>query len=224
MIRFDNVHLRYPYDEFELLKGVNLQLDGAVSTVLCDGQSGKTSLCKLLMRQVQPTSGQILLDGAPISSITPQHLGILYLSDKPVFFERRSVADNIAYPLKLRKMPRQQRLEAAKQAAARFGFDPSARAKFLSAADRRKLALARGLTAQRNIVLFDDFFSDDSAGAVNDVLALFDGAMCIIFTSNPALATGNCAVLDNGITVYSGNADGARACVDSLQWTVAIRS
>ena len=217
MIVFDNVTLRYPYDEFDVLKGASFKLCEGVNTILADAQSGKSSICKLLVKDIAPTSGQIFVDGLDISRIANNSLDILYLPRNPVFFERNSVQYNIEYPLKVRKVGKSQRRERAQEVATQFDLPLEAKARTLSTEQRRNLALARGLTVKRKIALFDDFFDDESdINYINGILKHFD--TCVLFTSNPYLACGHTVVLDGGITVFQGEAEQAKECVSNLYW------
>lgn len=217
MIVFDNVSLKYHYDEYPLLTNLSFTLKQGVNTVLCDTQSGKTSFCKLLVKDVKPTSGQIFVDGAPISSITNAHLGILYLPSNPTFFANRSVQYNIAYPLKVRKIAKTERQNRVAEVAAKLGISClKLKAKKLNQAQKSSVALARGLTVERKVVLFDDYF--DNNIDVDSVLQLFDGVTCVIITSDVNFARGNVVVLDGGMVVYQGDVDGAKQAVSTLDW------
>lgn len=223
MIEFRNVVLHYHYDQFALLKGATFTLRGGVNTVLADTQSGKSSLCKLLMKEVAANSGEILVDGLKLSCITSADLGILYLPSSPTFFENRSVRFNLEYPLKVRKVAKSERKQSAEQVAASLGLDDlDVKVKNLSAEQRKLVALARGLTVERETVLFDDFFNLDgdqcSLAYVDGILDKFKNATCVILSSDKRLAIGNTVVLDGGVTVYEGDADGARNVVDGLGW------
>ena len=222
MIKFDNVTLKYPYDELAVLKGVSFTLKEGVNTVLADAQSGKSSLCKLLLKDIVPTSGQIFVDGLEISSITNNNLDILYLPRNPAFFERRSVQYNMEYPLKVRKIAKLERRKIACELATRFGLELDVKASKLSQGERRALALARGLTVKRKIALFDGFFDGDEPDFeyINNVLQQFD--TCVLLTSDPRLAMGNTVVLDGGVTVFQGDVDEAKKVVDSLYWISRI--
>ena len=226
MIEFRGVSLRYHYDEFELLKGVDFTLREGVNTVLADVQSGKSSICKLLLKEVKATGGEILVDGAKIDSIANASLGILYLPSAPVFFDSRSVAYNIEYPLIVRKIAKTERKKRVEEVAAALKIDfLGKKAKKLTAEERKLAALARGLTVERKVVLFDDFFAFDGLEnpleSVNTVLNMFKNAICVILTSDKRLAMGNATVLDGGVTVFQGDAEIAKTVVDGLGWIFA---
>lgn len=217
MIEFKQVSLKYPYEDYALFKDLTFTLTDGVNTVLCDSQSGKTSVCKLLTKEFAPTSGQILIDGKDIISITNPLLGILYLPSDPAFFERRSVKYNVEYPLKVRKISKSERekryLEVAKITELTNG---EAKIKNLDLPERKRAALARGLTVERRIVLLDDFCGN--VKQINGIIGLFGNATVVIITSNAALAQGNTIVLDGGYTVYCGDAEGAAICRRDLCW------
>ena len=223
MIEFKDVSLQYHYDEFSLLKGVTFTLKEGANTILADTQSGKSSICKLLCKDVKATSGEIFVDGLPISSITSACLGILYLPSAPAFFENRSVRCNVEYPLKVRKVSKTERRKRAEQVALALGVGSlDVKVKKLDAQTRKLVALARGLTVERKVVLFDDFFDVDGVEnaleKAQDVLNLFENATCVVLTSDKRLACGNTVVLDGGITVYEGDAEGAQRVIDGLDW------
>ena len=219
VIVFDNVTLRYHYDEYDLLKGVSFRLVDGVNTILVDTQSGKTSICRLLINDVTPTSGQILVDSSDISSITNANLDILYLPSSPVFFNRRSVLYNIEYPLRVRKVSKEERRKLALDVAQKLNLDGLDRkVNKLSQAERRAVALARGLTVKRDVVLCDDFFQATEQEQVKQTIELFDAKTFVILTSDPQLAVGNVVVIDFGKVVYEGSAEQARQIVNDLGW------
>ena len=218
MIVFDNVTLRYPYDEFDVLKGASFTLHKGINTVLADAQSGKSSICKLLLKDIAPTSGHIFVDEQDIASITNSNLDILYLPRNPAFFRRRSVQYNMEYPLIIRKVGKAERRNRVWEIAEQFGLNLDVKVNKLSQSQARTLALARGLTVKRSIALFDDFFDGDieNLNYINNVLQQFE--TCVIFTSDTRQANGHTVVLDGGIIVFEGDVEQAKQVVDSLYW------
>lgn len=221
MIEFSHVELRYHYEDYAVLKDLNFTLQSGVNTILCDSQSGKTSICKLLTKQFKPTSGQIFVDGVDVASITNQGLGILYIPANPTFFENRSVKYNVTYPLKVRKIKKNEQCKRFDGIASKLGLrDADKKVKKLSKDERRRVAIARGLTVSRQVVLLDDFC--DNPQTIDEIVSLFDNALIVILTSEIDLARGNVVVLDNGVSVYQGDVDGAREIRKSLSWIVDL--
>ena len=224
MIEFKDVVLQYHYDDFALLKGVNFALTGGVNTILADTQSGKSSICKLLTKDVAPNGGEITVDGVDIGCITNADLGILYLPSKPTFFANRSVRYNIEYPLNVRKVAKNECRATAEKVATALNIDfLNEKVKKLTEKQCKTVALARGLTVERKTVLFDDFFEIDgdvtqTVAHIDDVLSLFGNATCVILTSDTRLARGHTVVLDGGVTVYDGDVEGAKKVISELVW------
>ncbi|MDE7454316.1 MAG: ATP-binding cassette domain-containing protein [Clostridia bacterium] len=218
MIEFKHVELKYHYDEYALLKDLDFTLVDGINTVLCDSQSGKSSVCKLLTKEFAPTGGQILLDGQDIASITNASLGILYLQTIPTLFENRSVFYNVTYPLKVRKVDKAEQIKIFDEVAKLVGLtiNPKQKVKKLQTDERKRISLARGLTVKRKVVLCDDFCTQKEH--IDKIVTLFDGATVVIITSDVALACGNVVVLDGGKTVYCGDVDGAVKVRQNLGW------
>lgn len=221
MIEFKHVALHYHYDEYALLKDLDFTLTEGINTILCDSQSGKSSVCKLLTKQFRPTSGQIFIDGVDIIGITNQGLGILYMPTNPTFLLNRSVKYNVMYPLKVRKISKSERIKRFEEIANAMGLDNAdVKVKKLSNDERKLVALARGLTVNRRIVLLDDFC--DSPEELDRLIGFFDNVTIVILTSDINLARGNVVVLDGGASIYQGNVDGAMECRKNLSWIVDV--
>lgn len=217
MIEFKQVALQYHYDDYAVLKNLTFTLTDGVNTILCDTQSGKSSICKLLTKEFNPTSGQILVDGLDIASIANSTLGILYIPTKPTFFENRSVKYNVMYPLKVRRIAKVDRLKRFNEVASVVGLDnPDTKLRKLTIKERKRVALARGLTVKRQAVLLDDLC--DAPEQIDEVVKLFDTATIVVLTSDIRLARGNVIVLDGGETVYVGDVAGATEYKQNLNW------
>ena len=171
-----------------------------------------------MTKQVKPSSGNIFCNDEDISCITNERLGILYLSDKPTFFENKSVLCNTEYPLKVRKLSKDERKCRALEVLSKLAItDVDVKISKLNERERKLAAIARGLTVPRQIVMFDDFFEEDDDA--DEIVRLFDAQINIILTSDVRLARGNNAVvLDGGYTAYQGDTVNAVECVRKLNW------
>lgn len=221
MIEFKQVALHYHYEDYAVLKNLTFTLTDGVNTILCDSQSGKSSICKLLTKQFDPTNGQISINGLDITSISNQALGILYMPSNPTFFEHRSVRRNIMYPLKVRKVPKTEQLKRCNETALQVGLtDMDVKVKKLPLDERKRVAIARGLTVQRKVVLLDDFCT--SVSQIDQLVDWFSNATIVIITSDINLARGNVVVLDGGESIYQGDVDGAKEIRKTLGWIVDV--
>lgn len=212
MIEFCDVTYKYHYDDFSVLEHTSFKIEDGVNTVLCNFQSGKTTICKLILGLLRPHNGKVFVDGKEPCECSPE---VLYLPQKPVFFEHRSALFNLNYPAKVRKTKPQNDVYAL---ADRFGLTRilSRKVRTLSADEKARLALARGLTFGRQIVL-DDGFSDNNIidkNMLRDIYLSFRTA--VVFTSVPQNAVGRTLLLDGKQTVFQGEANVACEKAKSL--------
>lgn len=218
MIEFCNVTFKHQYDDFALLENASFNLPNGISTVLCDVQSGKTSICRLILGLLTPQSGKISVDGEDVSVCRPD---VLYLPKEPTLFLEKSVSYNLNYPSKVRKiLP--QNSERIHQIAHKFALDEKlgTKAKKLSKMEKLQLALARGMTVERKIVLFDGFFdnnyTESFSQVVNEYFPFCQTA--VLFTAFPQNAVGHTVVLENKKCVFQGEVSQAQEVVKNLCW------
>lgn len=157
-IHFENVTYRYPGSDAGVFD-INLEIaDGELLVVIGPSGSGKTTLLKLLAGFIEADSGRILVDGQEMAGLPPhrRNLGIVFQSY--ALFQHMTAAQNVAYPLKVRGIPRRERLLQARQALARVRLDgfadrlPSS----LSGGQQQRVALARALIFSPRALLLDE--------------------------------------------------------------------
>lgn len=223
-IQFQNVTLRYHYDNFDVLQGANFTLIDGANTILCDIQSGKGTICKLILGNLAPTAGKVLINGVEACKMPKKDLNALYLTSQPTFFDNRSVLYNLEYPSRVRKTLKDNR-EKLLQLAQTFGLTEilGKKVKSLTMPQKLKLSVARGLSAPRQIVLFDGFFDDTSWEdlcpelTISNLLSGF-GGIKVVLTTRAHNATGNTVVMDGGKCVYQGDSNTAKETVANLGW------
>ena len=69
---------------------------------------GKTTLLNLISGLLHPSEGRILFDGRDVSNETPERRNIAQVFQFPVIYDTMTVAENLAFPLRNRKVPPQQ--------------------------------------------------------------------------------------------------------------------
>ncbi len=205
MIVFDKVTYCYHYEDFDLFKQLSFTLDEEVNTILCGEQGGKSSICKLLCNEISPKSGNVTIFG--IQCNANKDNGVLWLPKEPTFFENRTTLFNVAYPLQVRKVAKLQREIIANQLLEQFDLPSNVKVKKLSAEQKRNLAIARGLSVERKVVLLDDVAQDKQQ--LQHILELFPDAVKVILTSKYSLATGHTVVIDCGECVFEGQPEEA---------------
>ncbi len=137
-----------------------------ITVVIGPNGAGKTSLLQMLHGIARLSTGTI--DWAcPIEEAQNRQA---FVFQRPVML-RRSVLDNIAYPLRVRGMDRKGALRQARDWAARVGLDGmlDRRATVLSGGEQQKLALARALVTQPELLFLDEPCASLDGGAMRDV-------------------------------------------------------
>ena len=105
-VRFEKVDKSYD-GEILVVKDLNLDVPkGEFLTMLGPSGSGKTTVLMMLAGFETPTSGEIYLDGNPISSIPPNKRGIGMVFQNYALFPHMTVKENLAFPLEVRKLPK----------------------------------------------------------------------------------------------------------------------
>lgn len=139
----------------------DLSLDvrrGEFLTLLGPSGSGKTTTLMLIAGFQYPSSGQILIDGKDVTALAPhrRELGVVFQSY--ALFPQMTVHQNIAFPLKLRKLPRQEIDDRVRQALDLVHLSGlgERRTTQLSGGQQQRVALARALVYRPKIVLMDE--------------------------------------------------------------------
>ena len=157
-VRFDKVDKSYD-GEILVVKDLNLDVPkGEFLTMLGPSGSGKTTVLMMLAGFETPTSGEIYLDGEPISSIPPNKRGIGMVFQNYALFPHMTVKENLSFPLEVRKIPKKELDEKVANALLMvelqdFGNRMPLQ---LSGGQQQRVALARALVFEPRLVLMDE--------------------------------------------------------------------
>ena len=157
-VKFDNVDKSYD-GEVLVVKGLNLDIpQGEFLTMLGPSGSGKTTTLMMLAGFETPTSGEIYLEGEPISSIPPYKRGIGMVFQNYALFPHMTVNENLAFPLEVRKLPKAEIDEKVHKALSMVELqDFGTRMPMqLSGGQQQRVALARALVFEPRLVLMDE--------------------------------------------------------------------
>lgn len=150
------------YDQGAVINHLTLQVaQGEFLSLLGPSGCGKTTLMKVIAGILQPQSGRVFLDGADITDLPIHRRGTVVVFQDMRLFPHKTVAENVAFPLKMQGMPRRERLEQAERLLEKVqmaGYG-NRRPTELSGGQQQRIALARALAAQPKLLLLDEPFS-----------------------------------------------------------------
>lgn len=155
---FDRVQKSYD-GETLVVKDLNLSIaKGEFLTMLGPSGSGKTTCLMMLAGFETATHGDIRLGGQPINNIPPHKRGIGMVFQNYALFPHMTIAENLAFPLEVRKMGKSEREAKIKRALdmVEMGAFGGRRPSQLSGGQQQRVALARALVFEPELVLMDE--------------------------------------------------------------------
>ena len=151
--------LRREFGDVVAVDGIDLDvLDGEFLTLLGPSGSGKTTVLRMIAGFERPDAGTIELAGTDVTRMPPYARDVNTVFQDYALFPHMSVLENIEYGLRVKKVPKPERTERARQALADVRLEnlgdraPSA----LSGGQRQRVALARALVNRPKVLLLDE--------------------------------------------------------------------
>jgi putative spermidine/putrescine transport system ATP-binding protein len=157
-VEFERVQKSYD-GETLVVKDLNLSMPkGEFLTMLGPSGSGKTTCLMMLAGFETATHGEIKLDGRPINNIPPHKRGIGMVFQNYALFPHMTVAENLSFPLEVRKIGKSDREAKVKRALdmVQMGSFGGRRPAQLSGGQQQRIALARALVFEPELVLMDE--------------------------------------------------------------------
>ena len=132
------------YGDFSAVASVSLQVpQGSFFSILGPSGCGKTTLLRMIAGFVNPTSGDILIDGRSILGTPPNRRPVNMVFQHLALFPMMNVAENIGYGLRRRGLPREEIARKVDAVLARIGLPDAA-------AQTHRSTLRRPETARRH--------------------------------------------------------------------------
>lgn len=157
-VEFERVQKSYDGENL-VVKDLNLSMPkGEFLTMLGPSGSGKTTCLMMLAGFETATHGDIRLGGVSINNIPPHKRGIGMVFQNYALFPHMTVAENLSFPLEVRKMGKSDREAKVKRALdmVQMGAFGGRRPAQLSGGQQQRIALARALVFEAELVLMDE--------------------------------------------------------------------
>ena len=159
IIAFRNVSKVFEDSGTQVLKDINFELEeGKFYTLLGASGSGKSTILNIIAGLLDATSGDVLLDGKRINDIPINKRDVHTVFQSYALFPHMNVFDNVAFALKLKKVPKkeiEERVEEALKMVQLNGYQKRSIQK-LSGGQRQRVAIARAIINQPRVVLLDE--------------------------------------------------------------------
>jgi len=156
-VRLRDVHRHF--GDVRAVDGVSLEIrDGEFFSMLGPSGSGKTTCLRLVAGFDQPTRGEVELFDAPMAGVPPWERDVNTVFQDYALFPHMTVAENVAYGLRVKGVPqveRERRVKAALEMV-RLPDVGQRRPAQLSGGQRQRVALARALVNQPRVLLLDE--------------------------------------------------------------------
>ena len=157
-VEFERVQKSYDGESL-VVKDLNLTMPrGEFLTMLGPSGSGKTTCLMMLAGFETATHGEIKLGGKPINNIPPHKRGIGMVFQNYALFPHMTVAENLSFPLEVRKIGKSDREDKVKRALdmVQMGEFGGRRPAQLSGGQQQRIALSRALVFEPELVLMDE--------------------------------------------------------------------
>ncbi len=142
------------------LKEIDLDWqDGGAYALLGPSGCGKSTLLNIISGLLTPSEGSVLFDGADVTNLPPDKRNIAQVFQFPVIYDTMTAFDNLAFPLRNRRMPEDMVLARVTKIAAMLELEDMLhnRASGLSPDNKQKISMGRGLVREDvNAVMFDE--------------------------------------------------------------------
>lgn len=152
-------NIKKQFDGTEVLRGISLSIEeGEFITFLGSSGCGKTTTLRIIAGLETPDEGQVILEGKDVTKLDPNRRDVNTVFQNYALFPHMSVADNVGYGLKIKKVPRQEikkRVSEMLRLVQLEGFEKRKPSE-LSGGQKQRVAIARALINNPKVLLLDE--------------------------------------------------------------------
>lgn len=157
ILSIESIHKSF--GSVKALDGISFDIKkGEFVTVLGPSGCGKTTLLRIIAGLEKPDEGSVWLDGQDLSGLAPEHRDVNTVFQNYALFPHMTVQDNVAYGLKMKKMPKAEiikRVEKALELVELSGYG-NRKPNQLSGGQRQRVAMARAIILRPKVLLLDE--------------------------------------------------------------------
>jgi multiple sugar transport system ATP-binding protein len=156
-------NLRKSFGEVDVIKGVDLDIEDREFVVFVGPSGcGKSTLLRMVAGLEEITSGDLTIDGERVNDVPPAERGLAMVFQTYALYPHMSVADNMAFSLRLAGVSKEQRYQKVRDAARVLQLEPllDRKPKALSGGQRQRVAIGRAIVREPRVFLFDEPLSN----------------------------------------------------------------
>jgi multiple sugar transport system ATP-binding protein len=151
------------WNDTHVIKDLSLEINDREFLVLLGPSGcGKTTTMRMIAGLEEPTSGQITIGGRDITHLPPRDRDVAMVFQNYGLYPHMTVRENISYPLRIRKIPREKHEALINEAAHKVNLESllDRKPKQLSGGQRQRVALARAIVRHPQVFLMDEPLSN----------------------------------------------------------------
>ena len=163
MVAVETRGIKKYFGRVRAVDGIDLSIkEGDFLVILGPSGCGKTTLMRLIAGLEQPTAGEVLINGKVVNELPPRAREIAMVFQSYALYPHMTVFNNIAFPMKAKKVSRKAIKEKVEWAASILGIVKllNRKPRQLSGGERQRVALARALGKEPRILLLDEPLSN----------------------------------------------------------------
>ncbi len=160
-IEFAGVHKRY--DAVDVIRNLSLEIrDGEFMVFVGPSGCGKSTALRMIAGLESISQGQLSIAGRVVNDLPPKERDVAMVFQSYALYPHMTVRENVAFGLKVRKMPAAEIETRVAEASRMLGLEPylDRKPKALSGGQRQRVALGRALVRQPAVFLFDEPLSN----------------------------------------------------------------
>jgi multiple sugar transport system ATP-binding protein len=162
-VHFNNAQRLYPGSTKPAVDSLDLQIeDGEFMVLVGPSGCGKSTSLRMLAGLEEVTEGHILIGDRDVTHVPPKDRDIAMVFQNYALYPHMSVAENMAFSLKMAKVPKEERLARVKEAAKLLDLEEflERKPKALSGGQRQRVAMGRAIVRQPQVFCMDEPLSN----------------------------------------------------------------